>query len=188
MKESLRGVRHVLHVFLVRGVPLFDRWSRVAARETLRLRLRKIEFLPEASQRSSPAKAARTQRPAGVSRQRNLDLREANARDVVAIGVGSWNEGGIWRAQENRRRFDRIPWSKDGPKSNRSPVVISPLYVTPGIEGKPASSWGVEDTSVPLLRRGTRLAGGFFPAVTQASSATRRARRPGLGTRGFPGC
>jgi hypothetical protein len=64
--------------------------------------------------------------------------------------------------------------------------VISAVYLTPGMCGKPTFS-GVGPTRVPSLRDGYLLDGGKVPAVTQLSNATRSARTGGPALSGLVG-
>src|SRR5689334_4880175 len=72
--------------------------------------------------------------------------------------------------------------------SSSSTGLYQPVYVTPGIAGKPWPDCGSDRTSVPSLILACRLAGGAMPRVTQSSSSMPRTLTYGAHWFGFPGC
>src|SRR5262245_54105825 len=73
---------------------------------------------------------------------------------------------------------------------------MTPVYVTPGIDGQPRSPCGTTPVWEPgcaiastlLARVGTRLFGGGAPSLTHLSRATRSARCAGYGLVGLVNC
>src|SRR2546430_16188936 len=100
--ERARGGRHGVDIALMVAVSLLERKSRIAGGEALSLRLLERDPLSRgfAAVPWTAAEVERAQRPAGGGGDRRGHRGQADAGDVVAVGVDLGDERRVDRARE----------------------------------------------------------------------------------------
>ena len=158
--ETLRRAGEALHVPLVGRVALLpandveDQPGGDRVRP-LRPAERRSAGPPRRGDRRRRRRAARSAQPVYVG-DRGRVARQANAGDVVAVVVGPRYQRGYSGPERNGRRPRGGRLAPDhGPRSGRSPVRSSPLYVTPGTAGSGPRPAAAMAPSVPFGWRGT---------------------------------
>jgi len=87
-------------------------------------------------------RCGRAQAPTCIGRQGNGNVGQANSCDIVAVGIGLWNENWIGRTQENWRQYTQDPLMEERSVIKKVTGVEKAVIVDPWNVGKSHAGLG----------------------------------------------